>query len=255
MRVLGILAMLTLLGVGGVVGARLLRLARRTGELPELSLGSGLLLVSLGGAVAALSRIPALLATAPGDALLAVGLAVTASGIAFFYVFTWRVFRPSALWAMWLVVLASGALGVQWRGLLQATAAGGATMESIVPHTRPWGVAITAMVALGFLWTGLEAGAYFLRLRRRRAVGLADPVLENRFALWSLSGFAVALLCSALIGSMLAGLAPMRHPLPLWTVGSAALVVSAAWTLTFLPPARYLDWLRERSSAGDQVRA
>lgn len=249
MRVLGILALVTLVGVGTAVGVRLLRLARRGGEMPERALGAGLVLVTCGGAVAAVSRAPGLVATRPGDALLGGGLLVAMCGLAFFYVFTWLVFRPRSLGALALVLLASGAFGVEWHGLMRASVHGGPTMEAILPHTRPWGVAIIAMVQVSFVWTAVESWAYWSRLRRRASLGLGDPIVTNRFLLWSISGVAVALLCAGLAGSMLAGLAPMRHPLPLGTLAATALVTSATWTLTFAPPRRYRAWLEARAAA------
>jgi hypothetical protein len=47
---------------------------------------------------------------------------------------------------------------------------------------------------------------------------------------------------------MRAGLAPLRHVLPLALIGGAALGASACWTLAFLPPAAYLAALRQRAA-------
>ena len=244
MRVLGILALGMMATSGVIVGFRLLALGLRTRQQPELLIGIGLLLSAVvGGPVAFVARLPALISTPLGDGLLAVGLAATQTGIGMFFAFTWRVFRHDELWATLLLVLGSGALGVEWLGLLHASALG-TTMEEILPHTRPWGVAIVATLALAFGWCGVEAWRHRGRLKRQLALGLADPVVANRMALWAVSGFATVTMCAAIAACMLAGLAPLRHPLPLVAIALSALCASVCWLLAFLPPASYLARLR-----------
>jgi hypothetical protein len=117
-------------------------------------------------------------------------------------------------------------------------------MEEILPHTRPWGIAIVGTLALVFAWTGAESLGCWAKLRRRAALGLADPVVANRMLLWSVAGFATVVLSVVIALSMHAGLAPLRHPLPLAAIGSAAMIASVCWALVFLPPAAYLERLR-----------
>jgi hypothetical protein len=243
-RVLGILSLVSMALSGGVVGLRLLALGRRTRQQPELLMGLGLLLVAvLGGPLAAVGRLPALLATTLGDVVFALGLAATQLGIALFCAFTWRVFRGDTLWATLLLLGLAGALGAEWLGLLHASARG-ATMEEILPYTRPWAIAIVTTLALAFAWTAGESFAHYRRLLRQLAIGLGDPVVANRLLLWATAGFATVLLCAVIVASMLAGLAPLRHALPLGAIGAAALCASTCWTLAFLPPAWYLAALR-----------
>jgi len=249
MRILGILSLVAMALTGVVVGVRLLALGRRSGQQPELLMGLGLLLVAVvGGPMAAIGRTPALVATPLGDALLGIGLLATQLGIALFAAFTCRVFRGDSLWATLLVVGIAGALGVEWLGLLTASAQG-RTMEEILPHTRPWGIAIVATLGLVFAWTGVESLAYYARLRRRLAIGLADPVVANRMLLWAIAGFAIAVLSSVIAACMLGGMAPLRNSLPLCAIGAAAVVASTCWALAFLPPASYLAALRRRHTA------
>jgi hypothetical protein len=254
-RWLGILSLVLMALSGAGVGFRLLALGRRTGQQPELLMGLGLVLVAvLGGPLAFLGRLPAWVGTPAGDVVFAAGLAAVQTGIALFGVFTWLVFRRDALWATLLLVWLVGALGVEWLGLLQASSRG-ATLEEILPHTRPWGVAIVVSVALAFGWTGGEALAHHARLRRRLPLGLADPVVANRMGLWAVAGFATLVLCAVIAASMLAGLAPLRHPLPLAAIGLAGLSASACWTLAFLPPAWYLAAVQRRAAAAAATSA
>jgi hypothetical protein len=246
MWVLGILSLASMALSGGVVGLRLLALGRRTRQQPELLMGLGLLLVAvLGGPLAAVGRLPGLLATPLGDVVFAVGLAATQLGIALFCAFTWRVFRSDSLWATLLLLGVAGALGAEWLGLLNASSRA-STMEEILPHTRPWAIAIVTTLALAFGWTGGESLAHYRRLLRQRAVGLGDAVVANRMLLWAIAGFATVLLCAVIGACMLAGLAPLRHALPLTAIGAAALCASTCWTLAFLPPASYLAAVRGR---------
>ena len=249
MRVVGILSLAIMASSGVIVGFRLLALGRRTRQQPELLMGLGLVLVAvLGGPLAFVGRLPALVSTPFGDGLFAAGLAATQTGIALFCVFTWLVFRQGTLWATLLLVLAVGALGVEWLGLLHASARG-RTLEEILPHTRPWGVAIVSTLALAFGWTGCEAWAYHHRLRRQLALGLGDPIVANRMRLWAIAGFSTVLLCGVIAACMLAGLAPLRHPIPLVALALSSLCASTCWLLAFVPPASYLAALRRRAAA------
>jgi len=249
MRVVGILSLALMAAAGVVVGFRLLALGCRTRQQPELVMGLGLVGVAvLGGPLAFVGRLPALVATPLGDGLFATGLAATQTGIALFCVFTWLVFRRDALWATLLLVLVVGALGAEWLGLLHASARG-TTMEEILPHTRPWGVAIVSTLALAFAWTGCEAWACHRRLRRQLVLGFADPVVANRMLLWATAGFSTVLMCGVIATCMLAGLAPLRHAVPLGAIALAALCASSCWLLAFAPPASYLAALRRRDAA------
>jgi hypothetical protein len=248
-RSVGISSLATMAVVGVVVATRLVLVARRTRGLPELAMGLGLLLVTvLGGPLAGVSRVPALVATAPGNLLFGGGLLLTITGIGFMYVFTWRVFRPDRAWAKALLGGVVAALVVAWLGLVHGNAQG-TTLEEILPHTRPWGIAVVVLVAGAFMWTGVESLSYHASMRRRRALGMSDPVVVNRFFLWAVSSLAATGLCAVIVWTMLAGGAPMNDPLPLASICLASTAVSVAWYLAFLPPDRYLRFIRRRAAA------
>jgi len=244
---IGLLALGSMGALGVLVGVRLLLLARQTRQLPELSMGTGLLCVAvLGIPVCAAGRTPGLVATPLGDAIFGAGLAIALFGIGLLYVFTWRVFRPLAGWARALVVLVFASLGVAWIGLMVASSRG-ATLAEILPRTRPWGIAMVAQTAGAFAWTGIESLVYRARLQRRLALGLADPVLVNRFLLWGASALAAVALCAVVVASMLLGRAPLGDPMARIAMGAASAVVSLSWYLAFLPPERYVRRIRERA--------
>lgn len=248
MRAVGIGALALLGLVGAVVGERLLRLSRRTRQLPEQAIGLGLVLITVIGApMSAAGRLPALVSTPLGDGLFGLGLASALGGIALLFVFTWRVFRPDAEWAKGVVGLAALAACIDWLGLVLASQRG-QTLDEILPHTRPWSLAIVGLVALAFVWSSAESLRYHARLRRRLALGLADPVVVNRFLLWGISGVATVVMLGMIVACILAGQAPLRDPLPMTAIAAAGNVASASWYLAFLPPPGYLRWVRRRAT-------
>jgi hypothetical protein len=233
--------------VGVVVAIRLLLLARRTRQLPELAMGAGLLcLTVLGTPLSTLGRLDGLVATPLGDALLGAGLAIAHLGLWLLFAFTWQVFRPQAVWAKGGVFVVFLALVAIWIGLMRASSAG-ARLEEILPLTRPWAIGVIGIAALAFLWTGIESLVYHSRLQRRLALGLADPVVVNRFLLWGVSALAAVAMCSVLVASVLQGRAPVRDPVAQIAMGSASVVVSVAWYLAFLPPKRYVRHVRDHA--------
>ena len=253
MRAFAVLPFLAMVLVGSVVGARLLLQGWRSRRAPELSIGLGLLLITLvGHPLCAVGRLPGLVGTPAGNGFFAVGLVLALSGIACVFVFTWQVFRPDVPWARLLVGAAGVSLALDAVGLLGASFSA-STLDEILPRTRPWACGIVATVCVGFLWTAAESLTYWDRLRRRHALGLGDPVVANRFLLWAISGFAVALLCGLLIGCLLAGMVVLIEPLPLSMTALAAITTSIAWYLAFLPPDSYLRLVRGR--AGQDAHA
>jgi hypothetical protein len=214
-RVLAIVSLVSFAAVGTVLGARLLLLARRTRRFPELSLGLGLLLIcALGHPFCAVGRLPGMFGTALGDSLFALGLGLCSSGISLLYAFTWRVFRPSERWSGCAVATACMLLAGLTAGLVHASGQAESLAE-ILPLTRPFAVGIALSVGVAFLWTGVESWAHARRLSRRLALGLAEPVLLNRFKLWGTAGIAGAALCTTIAGCLAAGMMVLHESIPL----------------------------------------
>lgn len=248
MRVIGLVSLGIMAVVGVVVGVRLLALGWRTRQQPELLIALGLLLAAVVGApLATVGRIPGIALTPFGNVVFAAGLVAVQLGIAFFCIFTWLVFRRDALWATALMALLVGLCGVEWLGIVHASASGD-TLAAVLPRTRPWGVAIVSTLAAVFAWSGFESLAHYRRVRRQLVLGLGDPVVANRLWLWAVAGFATVGLGCVIAGCMLAGLPPLRHALPLTAIGVAALTGSVCWALAFLPPEAYLASIRRRAA-------
>lgn len=242
---LACLATFTLVGV--VVGLRLLGLARQTRQLPETLMGVGLLLVATVGApLSGAGRAPALVGTPLGDALFSWGLAFVQVGIGCFYAFTWHVFRKQSHWAMAFVLVACGALGATWQGLVGASH--GATMDEIYAHTRPWAMGVVSLVALAFTWTAVESLRYSRKLARRLALGLVEPEIANRVWLWGVGASAIATLCSLMLIPMYRGVPPLQDTTILVLMALGASISTACWFFAFFPPKAYLERVRAQAA-------
>jgi hypothetical protein len=235
--------------MAATVGVRLLILARRTRGAPEFCAGAGLLCLSvLAHPFSAVARLPALVGTFPGDLLFALGMATTALGVVLLYEFTRRTFRPGEAWAVALVALAGLAVAVQSAGLMVATT-GAARVEEILPRARPWTIAICLTLAGSFAWTAVEGVLCYGRLKKRLALGLADPVVANRVWLWSASGVVVTVLLGEIAELAGRGAMVLHDPVALLATALCGAATSSLWYLAFLPPRTYTRWVRRRAAA------
>lgn len=235
--------MTALLGVGvlvmivadAIVGARLVGLWRHTGRLPELALGSAVLLVGALGYPLAIAARNDLGGSPELDIrLLATSIALQNLGCACMALATLGTFRAGVVWA---------------RGLFTALAAllAGSWLVQLLTHdfASPAGQSFAYWVGfagrvLPFLWSAAESWRYHGLLRRRLRLGLTDGAVADRFRLWALSAtgvvgafgiFGVALLAGADVATSAWVLAPTSL---LGCISGVSL-----W-LAFLPPAWYL---------------
>jgi heme/copper-type cytochrome/quinol oxidase subunit 4 len=162
-----------------VAGTRLARLSVRTGEAPERLLGLTFLVWSF-------SYLFWQLAIALGNesldtALFFISRLATVTGVFTLALFLRVVFRNQASWARWLVAVVAlcsvvGIGGSLWVG----------DWESTRPLSNPWywvealsGITVTA-------WMGVEGVTQYFRARQRLQLGLCEPLVCNRYLLWSL---------------------------------------------------------------------
>jgi hypothetical protein len=155
-------------------------------------------------------------------------------------VFNWRVFRSGEPWAGALVAGFVATLV----GLFLWQSAGPGWSAFAATQGGPWGY-LPACSLFVLAWAGAESLAYWTKLRKRLALGLADAVTTDRLKLWAiamLAAFTTSLLASGLravgfeLTATLTGL----------IVGPLGLVSASAMWLAFLPPERYLRWLVAR---------
>lgn len=241
----------TLLGAGIFVawsfflGGRLLWLGGRARRLPELAIGVAF--VASGGAGFALqiaAQAPGALSPGAADAAMAAGKLCVQLGVACQALFTWRVFQPHRAWAR--------ALFAGFGLALAGVSAGYAASGNLGDHTYsgPWFWLEAAVQLPALAWGALESLRYYARMRRRLALGLADPVVTNRFLLWgvAIGAGVVAAAVGPLIHAL--GVESPYTPALLGLAGFVALLSAGGYWLTFFPPAAYVGWLR---TTGDVV--
>jgi hypothetical protein len=233
----------------GAVATRLLRLAARTRELPELLLGVAYLL----GGVLGFATI--IVGTACHDSapllsriLMGIGLFFFSSGHLAVALMCWRVFSPDSrglaalFWLLVAVLVADFARNIGVEGI--------PFPASRSPWYYPGMLARNATTT----WWVVASLSYHARLRRRLALGLADAPAANRVLLWGLAGLAT------LVGSMVITIGTITGPFDLPHHDSAArdvlvmiavtvvAVGAVASSLAFLPPRRYVAWIETRAS-------
>jgi hypothetical protein len=226
------------------LGVRLVFLSRRNRAKPELWLAIAFLAGGSFGATCEVVGSRFLAGSDPAAAFWVVGLGKLASaiGLRSYDYFVWRVFRPGARWAGALFfVLATGA------GLALVGFVAGGTLERGAGHAWFWlelGVRVASPI-----WLAFESLRFWSQMRRRAAIGLADPLVTDRFRLWAtgaLTGL-VMLLCS-----VPPQLLSTDHPLQkasLLTLGLMGLAATAAYWFAFFPP----EWYRSRVAAGTRA--
>lgn len=173
--------------------------------------------------------------------------ALSASCVALF-VFTRAVFRPTERWALSLLrggTVASALVfgAVLLDGGLQSEDAGSVLLAN-------------ALRTASYSWCFLEALRYWKMMRRRVEMGIAEPVVANRFGLWciwtgGLTGCLAFVLAGRLLGRVF-GLGTQAFPVAILVAQVAILtgIVASAvaiW-LSFFPPSRYLDWIDQRAT-------
>lgn len=234
-ELLGIVGFGSFIAVSLVLGVRLLALARRTRQLPELAIGLNFALAGAVGyslllAAESLRLFPdrfAGLASFAGVTCISVGAA--AIGL-----FSQRVFRPGSAAARALLAALTSwlALGVygSWVLHVEQTATGaGAWLGRWAPNL--------GMLA-AYAWSSGEPLRYWKLMRRRATVGFGDPLVANRLLLWGAGTLAVSTVTALHLLAQLAG----HYELPPALVPLASLLVLATaileW-LAFFPPRAY----------------
>jgi len=252
MLVLVAISLLVFIGVCSTVGLRILWHARHTRGRAEWLCGVGFTSIGLVG-------YPASLASGQGVAtvgevhlaVFVVGTLFVNGGIAAFFAFTAQVFRSGSTWAWGLaatsaLVLAAGAIG----SAHALAVADPATSSFAV--TASWNFVLQIASTVCFGWTALEAALQFRAASRRLALGLVEPLVVDRFRLWSIFGFSTMGLSSVFIAVQLAGQAPADSVVVHVSSGVLGTLSSVAVYLAFLPPRRYLARVAARYASAIQ---
>lgn len=220
------------------VGVRLLVLSKRTGELPELLMGIGVLgigPVGFGGVVVGAALAPS--QPALSIAAFVLGSMALSCGVLAKFVFNWRVYHPRSR------VASSGVGAVA--GLLLGLAVYRTFWIGFDPGdpVSPSQLLQSALLVGALLWGSFESLRYWVLMKRRARLGLADPVVTNRFFLWGLGAGAAGL--GAGLATLLSIVTGLSTQAPAIVASSSAHGFAAAlaiW-LAFLPPAAYVRWV------------
>jgi len=246
------LSQLAYLCAMATLGVRLALLARRTRQVPELLLAAHFLLCCTFGY--ALQGSGHALAIEPGASrplvatLLSLGHGASVLGVASVLAFNYWVFRRGTTLGRGLL-----AGGVAWLvvGYIGCAASGAFW------HGRPEGLWFWLLYS-GFtaasLWTLSEPLLYFAALRKRLRLGLAEPLVVDRFLLWGVGSVARFAMLAIGAFSMLSmsgdtsDLAAIAAPTFLAS-GLAGIVVAVSYGLAFFPPRSYVAFVAGRAGS------
>jgi hypothetical protein len=245
------ISQLVYIAVVVTLGVRLLLLAIRSRQLPELLLsihfllccGLGYLLMVIG-----LSAVhePGLLPAAVVTGLLAVGTFGSCVGVFGGICFNYLVFRQNEPWARGLVALAAVTLTT---GFVGYGASGG------FEHGRfegAWFWLYYGTYAVGAAWVMVEPLRYYGAMRKRLHLGLAEPLVANRFLLWGIGSvgrfFMVVggAIPSVFFAADSIKFAPGVVGFTLLAVGLVGLGVAISYWLTFFPTPGYVRFIERR---------
>jgi hypothetical protein len=245
MEALAIIGGLASMLMSLIVGARLIRLAQRTRQSPELLLGLSLVLLGcFWSALAAIGRQAVALPDATRVDLLVFGALCAIGGNTSLAIFNVRVFRSGSSWAKGL----SAALALAMLGLLAAQTLGPGWVLYAHAEQGPWTCA-TWVGAATYAWSSIEAWRQLDLLARRARIGLADPVVTNRVLLWTIT-MVTALVATLAFSALQAwGIPVGGTTLGLGLGGFVSLVSAGCLWLAFMPPSSYLASVRRRAPA------
>jgi len=254
--ILGIFQILYIVVVMAL-GVRLMLLAIRTRQLPEsllaahflLCCGLGYLLLIVG-----LSVIgePDLLPTSVATGMLAIGHLGSCVGVFGGICFNYLVFRRNERWAQALVAVAAVALAVGYVGYGLTGGFSHGRFEGL------WFWMFYGTFAAGAAWVMVEPLAYYQTMRRRLQLGLAEPLVANRFLLWGVGSVGrFFMVMGGILPSTMydvdlkTELAPGVIGITLLLVAAVGLGVAISYWLTFFPTRGYVRFIERRHGTAE----
>jgi len=232
-------ALVAFCAVGGVVGWKVLRLARSGGGEPERWIAWCLLgICAIGYPILMIGQ--ALPFRAAHVVAVLLGTSAVNVGLLAGFRFTRCVFRPDVVWLRPALGAVAALLALQTLGMTWATF----SADLGAPLGRFWTLSSSLISAVGFGWTATESVAYWSQLRLRVPLGLADPLVVNRVLLWALVGTSSVLINAVNVAALLRDINVLQDPLTMLTTGLLGSFNSVALWLAFLPPEGYARWVR-----------
>lgn len=227
-----------------LVAVRLLWLAQRTRGLPEAALGAMLLcLMGIGYPLTVLAQAEATLGLTACKWIQTVSNALVDVGMGLPLLFTWWVFRRQSRVARTICLFAGFALAVHF-GAAVRVAMNLERMADAVDQVALWAQIPLTVGALGFAWSGIESLHYRGLLARRASLGLGDPVVANRMALWGAMGLVTAAGAIANSAFLLLRIDVLGgDPMALAVTSCTGIAQAVLLWLAFLPPSGYVRWV------------
>jgi hypothetical protein len=241
MLALLLLSTIASLVASSVLGFRLLRMALRTREVPELAIGTSFIFAGVIGYVLMLASNSASGAVTLEQAnqLFVAGYTTIGIGVCAVYVFIWRTFRPQAIWAASLAVL----------GIVTILATNHNSVDPVGgSHGPGFWVGLVARLGAG-AWGAVESLRWWSLLQRRLGLGLADPVVVNRFLLWGLANGTTFMifLSTASVPQQGGAVGAAISNSQILLISSMTMATAVFQWLAFFPSQRYVGWVRRRA--------
>ena len=224
MMVIGVVTLL--------VGVRLLIRAGQTRGFPELLFGIAFVTGSVGVAGSQLGQ--RFVWTEPGPlftAMTALGFGLQTLGTAALFAVVWRVFRPRERWALGLAgvgaLLALGGWALRWVD---------GSFETDLLRSRGLFL-FQSMRIVVFAWSAGESLVYAAALRRRVALGLAEPAVANQIFFWGVAGvFMIVTTLCIMLPILLTGRSPLEFAVPIVLITVSTLGTAIVMWCAFFPP-------------------
>jgi len=224
---------LAMIAVDAVVGVRLLMLARRTRQIPEAALGTAFLLLgAIGYPLTTLARRGVFSSDTVNAALTGSGLLVQdIAGLAVVLA-TAQTFRGGSRRARVAVAVAAVWFAASWLG--QLVTSGFGPLEANFAYAA----GLAARTA-AFGWASFEAFRAYGQGRKRLRLGLAEPLVVDRFLLF---GLGMGGVFAAFVVFIIGRLTTANPSAAVWVLAATGVLGIAAaiptW-LAFVPPAAY----------------
>jgi hypothetical protein len=178
--------------------------------------------------------------------MIGAGYFATILGLIATLIFNHRVFRPGSRRALAFVGLVTFAMGLGWAGYGLSGDYGRARFEGT------WLWIMLAGIVVTNLWVALEPLFYRRRLLRRLQLGLAEPLVVDRFRLWGYGSLArtamvVVGAISSFMEQQMGTTAPLTQSVIVMVfISGCGLFTAVAYWLTFFPTQRYVSWVSRR---------
>lgn len=225
-----------------VVGIRLLMLWHRTRQLPELLMGIGVL--GIGPVGFGCMMVGVVSISNPPIAKLGFGLGTlaVAAGVMAKCIFNWFVYRRHSVPAM-AVTIGVAAL-LLWILMLHLIDG-----QWVPTEAMAWDALARSVAQVGcLLWGSAESLNYWIQMRRRLKLGLADSVVVNRFLMWGIgAGFAGTGTGIGAVAEVMTGVPALEIPWVISTSSAFGFGAAVAIYLAFVPPKRYVQYIRDHA--------